>query len=162
MRGEGTVRDLTATGPLILVNAAHPLRTLANPELAELEGGVLLERRAAAALRACLRAVGGTSGILPVSGWRSRPEQQAIWDDTLAKEGQAFTQSYVAMPDCSEHQTGLAIDLGRRQENVDFIRPYFPDEGVCRAFRLAGQQGLLCSGDNCGGVVAASWRSTGR
>ena len=249
MRGEGTVRDLTSTGPLILVNAAHPLRAPANPELAELEGGVLLERRAAAALRACLRAVGGTSGILPVSGWRSRPEQQAIWDDTLAKEGQAFTQSYVAMPDCSEHQTGLAIDLGRRQENVDFIRPYFPDEGVCRAFRLAaprygfvlrypagreavtgiahepwhfryvgpihgeimarldltleeyleelrnypaggapfrfstaewecaltylpggvgepfrlaGQQGLLCSGDNCGGVVAASWRSTGR
>ena len=248
MRGEGTVRDLTATGPLILVNAAHPLRAPANPELAELEGGVLLERRAAAALRACLRAVGGTSGILPVSGWRSRAEQQVIWDDTLAKEGLAFTQSYVAMPDCSEHQTGLAIDLGRRQENVDFIRPYFPDEGVCRAFRLAapryslvlrypagrenvtgiahepwhfryvgpihgeimarldltleeylgklrnypaggapflfaaaewectltylpggvgepfrlaGQQGLLCSGDNCGGVVAASWRSTG-
>ena len=162
MRGEGTVRDLTCTGPLILVNASHPLRVPADPELVELEGGVQLERRAAAALRACLRTVGGTAGILPVSGWRSRPEQQVIWDDTLAKEGLAFTQSYVAMPDCSEHQTGLAIDLGRRQENVDFIRPYFPDEGVCRAFRLAGQQGLLCSGDNCGGVVAASWRSTGR
>ena len=49
MRGEGTVRDLTATGPLILVNTAHPLRTPTNPELVALEGGVLLERRAAAA-----------------------------------------------------------------------------------------------------------------
>ena len=73
MRGEGTVRDLTATGPLILVNAAHPLRTLANPELAELEGGVLLERRAAAARRAGRRGIGGASGLLPVSGWRRPP-----------------------------------------------------------------------------------------
>ena len=38
---------------------------------------------------------------------------------------------------------------------------YLPG-GVGEPFRLAGQQGLLCSGDNCGGVVAASWRSTGR
>ena len=248
MRGERPVRDLTGAGPLILVNAAHPLRVPADTELTELEGGVLLERRAAAALVACLRAVEGTEGILPVSGWRSRAGQQAIWDDTLAREGPAFTRSYVARPNCSEHQTGLAIDLGRRQEEVDFIRPHFPDEGVCRAFRLAaprygfvlrypagrkavtgiahepwhfryvgplhgeimtrldltleeyleqlrnypaggppfrfaaeewecavtylpggrgepcrlaGERGLLCSGDNCGGMVAASWRSTG-
>ena len=41
------------------------------------------------------------------------------------------------------------------------MHTYLPG-GVGEPFRLAGQQGLLCSGDNCGGVVAASWRSTGR
>ena len=55
--------------------------------------------------------MGGGRTIVPVSGWRSRAEQQAIWDDTRAREGDAFTRQYVALPGCSEHQTGLALDI---------------------------------------------------
>lgn len=133
-------REHTDMGPLILVNPAHPLRPQPGPELVPADPrrpGVLLERRCAGLLRACVQAVGGGGGIVPVSGWRSQAEQQAIWDDTLAREGEAFTRRYVALPGCSEHQTGLAIDLGEAAGEIDFIRPRFPEDGVCGAFRRA-------------------------
>ena len=41
----------------------------------------------------------------------------------------------MALPGCSEHQTGLAIDLGLAADEIDFIRPDFPADGVCGAFR---------------------------
>ena len=133
-------REHTAMGPLILVNPTHPLRPQPGPELVPADPhrpGVLLERRCARLLRACVQAVGGGGGIVPVSGWRSQAEQQAIWDDTLEREGEDFTRKYVALPGCSEHQTGLAIDLGEAAEEIDFIRPQFPEDGVCGAFRRA-------------------------
>lgn len=41
-------------------------------------------------------------------------------------------------------QTGLAIDLGRASEHIDFIRPDFPTDGVCGAFRrLAARYGFI-------------------
>ena len=129
--------QVPAAGSLLLVNAAHPMPTTA-PDLVCVDPRwpeVKLERRAAGLLNACIRAVGGENAIVPVSGWRSRWEQQAIWDETLAKEGESFTRQYVAFPGCSEHQTGLAIDLGLAAEQIDFIRPHFPYDGVCGAFR---------------------------
>lgn len=126
------------SGSLLLVNAAHPIVSdegldlvCVDPRWPEIQ----LDRRAAGLLNACIRAVGGQRGIVPVSGWRSREEQQAIWDDTLDREGERFTRQYVALPGCSEHQTGLAIDLGQAAEELDFIRPAFPCDGVCGAFR---------------------------
>lgn len=134
-------------GPLILVNAAHPLSDAQSPELVAPDRqfpGVLLERRAAGLLTACLQAVGGRGAIVPVSGWRSRAEQQAIWDSALAEHGEAFTRSYVALPGCSEHETGLAIDLGQAMARMDFLRPAFPDDGVCGAFRrVAARYGFI-------------------
>ena len=136
-------REEIARGPLVLVNAAHPLPEDVLPELTDVAGGVLLERRAAGLLAACIRAAGGERDIVPVSGWRSRAEQQSIWDDTWAREGEAFTRRYVALPGCSEHQTGLAVDLGKRSGDIDFIRPDFPDSGACGAFRrLAADYGF--------------------
>ena len=41
----------------------------------------------------------------------------------------------MAVPGHSEHQTGLAIDLGENKEPVDFIRPAFPRSGICEQFR---------------------------
>lgn len=123
---------------LMLVNAVHPIRIACRPDLVPVDAehpDILLDRRAAGLLNACIRAVGGQGQIVPVSGWRSRKEQQAIWDDTLEKEGAAFAQKYVARPGCSEHETGLAIDLGLAASHIDFIRPDFPDSGVCAAFR---------------------------
>lgn len=137
-------REEVFRGPLLLVNRDHPLQGVGLPELEAVGPDVLLERQAARRLRACIQAVGGEEEIVPVSGWRSQTEQQAIWDDTLADRGEAFTRTYVALPGCSEHQTGLAIDLGKRAENIDFIRPDFPDNGVCRAFRaLAPEYGFV-------------------
>ena len=147
MRAVTLRREQTAQGPLILVNASHPLRPGSAPELTAPDArfpDVLLERRAAGLLAACVQAAGGERDIVPVSGWRSRAEQQSIWDGAWAGEGEAFTRRYVALPGCSEHQTGLAIDLGKRAEKVDFLRPDFPDEGACGALRrLAARYGFI-------------------
>ena len=140
-------REQTCQGPLVLIDRAHPLQEGAPPELVpvdRLHPQVLLERRAARLLAACIRSVGGGRTIVPVSGWRSRAEQQRIWDDTLEKEGEAFARQFVALPGCSEHETGLAIDLGQGGGAVDFIRPAFPETGACGAFRrLAARYGFV-------------------
>ena len=134
-------REQSFTGPLVLVNRRHPLRTSSAVDaLAAVDGrhpDILLDRQAARLLAACIQRVGGGGEIVPVSGWRSHAEQQQIWDDTLAESGPDFTRRYVAAPGCSEHQTGLAMDLGRAAEQIDFIRPDFPEDGACGAFRRA-------------------------
>ena len=138
---------MRGTDPLLLVSAAHPMPEDVRPELAAADENwsqVLLERQAARLLAVCIQTVGGRGQIVPVSGWRSREEQQQIWDDTMEKEGEAFTRQYVALPGCSEHQTGLAIDLGLAAPHIDFIRPDFPDTGVCGAFKKqAGKYGFI-------------------
>lgn len=124
-------------GDLILVNPHHPYHPAPQADLVPVAGsGVLLERRAAQALEGLMAAIGdGWRAIVPVSGWRAQEEQQAIWDGSLQENGLAFTRTYVARPGCSEHQTGLAIDLGLNQGEVDFLRPAFPYDGICQAFR---------------------------
>lgn len=105
---------------------------------------ILLESRARQLLSACIQKAGGQREIVPVSGWRSQQEQQRIWNDSMAEHGETFTRQYVALPGCSEHQTGLAIDLGKAAGYIDFIRPAFPYDGVCGRFRrLAARYGFI-------------------
>lgn len=136
-----------AAGDLILVNRAHPYRAPAYTDLvavAKSGAPVQMQRRAGRMLSLLLQRIGGAEQIVPVSGWRSAAEQQAIWDDAMQKHGAAFTNTYVAAPGCSEHQTGLAIDLGLKQEKIDFLRPAFPYAGICQTFRtLAPQYGFI-------------------
>lgn len=133
-------RKQVYTGPLVLVNRQHPLQTAQEDTLTAVDSRhpeILLDRQAAKLLNACIQTVGGADEIVPVSGWRSQKEQQTIWDDTMAESGPAFTQQYVAYPGCSEHQTGFAIDLGKAADQIDFIRPAMPYDGICGAFRKA-------------------------
>lgn len=126
------------TGSLILVNANHGIQGELQDFLLpafDRQPEVLLQRSAATLLNCLMQKIRGWQSIVPVSGFRSHQEQQAIWDDSLRENGRVFTETYVALPGHSEHQTGLAIDLGLRQDEIDFIRPDFPDTGVCHAFR---------------------------
>lgn len=126
-------------GNLILVNRQHPYReektdhTLV-PVCRE-SANVLMERKAVVMLSRIMNDIHGWSQIAAVSGWRSMQEQQEIYRQSLQENGIAFTKKFVAIPGCSEHQTGLAIDLGLRQPGIDFIRPDFPYSGICRMFR---------------------------
>ena len=82
--------------------------------------------------------------IVPVSGYRSLPEQEKIYLESLRNNGAEFTQKYVALPGHSEHQTGFAIDLGVKKDNMDFICPAFPYEGICNEFRkVAPEYGFI-------------------
>lgn len=55
------------------------------------------------------------------SAYRSYDEQQEISDTYLDLYGQSYVDKYVAKPGFSEHQTGLAFDIGSRKVNV-FIK----------------------------------------
>ena len=140
-------RKQVYTGPLVLVNRQHPLQTAQEDTLTAVDSRhpeILLDRQAAKLLNACIQTVGGADEIVPVSGWRSQKEQQTIWDDTMAESGPAFTQQYVAYPGCSEHQTGFAIDLGKAADEIDFICPAMPYDGVYGAFRkVAATYGFI-------------------
>lgn len=133
-------------GLLILVNAEHSIQHMERPVLAPAVPGsdILLDTRAAAMLSGLISRIGAAGEIVPVSGWRSEAEQREIWDGSMRDSGEEFTRKYVALPGCSEHQTGLAIDLALRADNIDFIRPEFPYDGVCGRFRaLAADYGFV-------------------
>ncbi|SHI22738.1 D-alanyl-D-alanine dipeptidase/carboxypeptidase [Sporobacter termitidis DSM 10068] len=124
-------------GPLLLVNAGHPIRTGGHITLVPLEedGEVYLEKKAASLLGQLFETLRCAGLIVPVSGYRSGGEQQRIYADALRDNGAAFTEKFVAAPGCSEHQTGLAVDLAQSAESIDFLRPSFPREGICGDFR---------------------------
>ncbi len=125
-------------GNLILVNAQYPCcsRNMESSLVpAHSKSSVLLKGRAAVLLSKLMSSIEGWKQISAVSGWRSREEQQDIYNQSLRDNGAAFTEQFVAKSDHSEHQTGLAIDLGLRKPEIDFIKPDFPYSGICQTFR---------------------------
>lgn len=125
-------------GSLVLVNADFPLRTCEKKALIPADenfSDILMEREPANVLQHILKEIGCQGEIVPVSGYRSAGEQTAIYEDSLRDNGEDFTRKFVALPDHSEHQTGLAIDLALRKEEIDFICPKFPYGGICKTFR---------------------------
>lgn len=98
---------------------------------------ILMKREAANALHFLLKKISAGESIVPVSGYRSSKEQTAIYESSLNDNGEVFTNKYVALPNHSEHQTGLAIDLGLNKKKIDFICPDFPYSGICNEFRNA-------------------------
>lgn len=121
-------------GSLILVNEKYSYFQDDNNELIAVDGS-MLERRTATLLSKIMDEFDGWKYITVVSGWRSENEQEKIYRDSILTNGRKFTEKYVARPGHSEHQTGLAVDLGIRGMKNDFIRPYFADEGAAHIFR---------------------------
>lgn len=141
-------------GHLVLVNRTYAWRQM--EDLIELHAmknvsvydtnleTMRLEKTCLEQLTALLEACDGKQDILIVSGYRSHEEQTELYETTLREHGAAFTSSYVARPGSSEHQTGLAVDVGLRTDEIDYICPAFPDSGVCQSFRqLAAEYGFI-------------------
>lgn len=141
-------------GYLILVNRDYPVRT-EEMKLAPLPSGMIqafnaeeptrsLESECGRQLAALLAACRGLDSIAVVSGYRSKQAQQNLYDNSIRENGIAFTESYVARPGASEHQTGLAVDVGLASDGMDYIRPSFPTDGACGRFkRLAADYGFI-------------------
>lgn len=132
-------KEHTGMGALLL--AAPKLPLVHFPEAEEMvspfmgQPGILMEAQAAQHLQALLKDIQCENEITAVSGFRTQKEQEQIWRDSVRENGVAFTKKYVARPGCSEHQTGLAIDLAENKEHIDFIRPHFPYTGIFGRFR---------------------------
>ena len=127
-------------GNLILVNKEHPITRMDkySASLVSVNSSypeILLDYIAAKELSQIINLLNANYEILPVSGYRTLSEQKQIYSNSLKENGAEFTEKFVALPNRSEHQTGLAIDLAENNSEYDFIRPHFPYSGICLQFR---------------------------
>ena len=113
-----------AKGYLFLVNRQWMITESYEPadlRQAEVPGSVRRMRDAAAAaleemFAACKEETGVT--LISVSGYRAYSSQNNIWKRKLraVKKNVEKAQEYVAPPGASEHQLGLAMDIGQRNK----------------------------------------------
>ena len=130
--------DKVHFGTLLLVNALCPVKYENKRGLISINQDypdILLNCDAANALQSVFDKISAGNDIVSVSGYRSFTEQAEIYNNSLRQNGAAFTEKFIAAPGRSEHQTGLAIDLALNKQDIDFICPEFPYEGICNKFR---------------------------
>ncbi|OJG43072.1 hypothetical protein RV02_GL002992 [Enterococcus gilvus] len=72
--------------------------------------------------------------IVIVDGYRTQNDQEELWEYSVEKHGLDYTKEYVAVPGCSEHQTGLAVDIGLKGKIHDLIAPGFRKGKVVECF----------------------------
>lgn len=135
-------------GELICVNRDYPVKFNINEteivkysqESIETYLPKVMESR----VKLILSHISQNNELIIVSGYRSKEEQKKIWDNSIKVNGHIYTKKYVAEPGCSEHQTGLAIDMGIKSGSLDIIRPDFTSRSICDDFRrLAFQNGFI-------------------
>jgi D-alanyl-D-alanine carboxypeptidase len=103
-----------AREPLPVVNKTRPLKPASYepPDLAPVSG-TLLRADAAAALESLVAGAARDGvAIIAVSGYRSYATQQGLYARYTDGFGQTHTDALSARPGFSEHQTGLAVDVG--------------------------------------------------
>lgn len=133
-------------GYLILINQTHPYKeTPINlTKYSKTFSNIDLETEALYYLKKLLKKIKAKEEIIPISGYRTEEEQRKLFNHSLHENGEVYTRKFVAFPNTSEHQTGLAIDLGKNMPNIDFICPSFPHDGICEKFRkLASDCGFI-------------------
>ena len=129
-------------GTLFLVNREWTVTEAYEPaelEQSDVPGSVRKMRpEAAAALREMFETCKEEAGIqlISISGYRSYSRQQGIYSAKLrsVKKNVAKAQEYVAPPGASEHQLGLAMDLGQKHK-IHLEKSFADTEGGkwCRA-----------------------------
>jgi D-alanyl-D-alanine carboxypeptidase len=98
----------------IVVNKPHPLnpQNFTPSDLASVDGQQVSSKMTAQ-LTAMI-ADAKNQGILlrTISGYRSYSYQASLYNSYVKSDGQAQADTYSARPGHSEHQTGLAVDMG--------------------------------------------------
>ena len=124
--GQGVIGDyedqLSLGGTLFLVNREYMITAdyvpddLVMPSVQRTSSSVLMRKEAAEALEALFNAAKQEHNytLVAVSGYRSYQTQQNIYRRRVKNAGQKKADLYVALPGSSEHQLGLAMDVGRR------------------------------------------------
>lgn len=117
-KGKGTTvsRDIDrSSSASVIVNKKRALnpRTYVPGPLTNVGGGVQLRNDAAAAYQRMSRdAANQGVTLVPVSGYRSYNTQNGLYWNYVNMYGQATADTISARPGFSEHQTGLAVDVG--------------------------------------------------
>ncbi|MHC1786355.1 MAG: M15 family metallopeptidase [Christensenellales bacterium] len=126
--GQVTIQDYAQQrslgGLLFLVNRDYPLSEryvpegLVRPAMVGRQSDVTLKAEAAAALEQLFTAAREEAGhrLIAVSGYRSYLKQRAVFRRKAAAVGEEAALLLVAPPGTSEHQLGLAVDIGRKAD----------------------------------------------
>lgn len=126
-------------GSLILVNQDYPLKSPIDErnlhKIDQNHNEFFAESILVSHYQKLLKFIQADDKIICTDAYRSRETQESLYEYSLNEYGIAFTESYVAKVDCSEHQSGLAIDLALNSDNIDLIRPHFPSEGISLQFK---------------------------
>lgn len=99
----------------VVANKQRPLdpKTYAPSDLVSVGGGQQMRSEPAKHLAELIAAAKAEGlGILPMSGYRSYATQVSVYNNEVKTYGQAAADTESARPGTSEHQTGLAIDVG--------------------------------------------------
>lgn len=139
-------KDDIYQGPLVLVNHNYPIANnyqITNCSTAK-DSTISLEKTAMEMLTKALQEIKAEDKIVLVSGLRSGQEQAMIYNQAIQNHGKEFVDKFVARVNCSEHQTGLAIDLAVKNETIDIFCPDFTSQEICQQFRdIASDYGLF-------------------
>ena len=128
-------------GNLILINRRYPIRMdekeiLSNLRpINEIYKNHLASFHVVETLKDIFDNLNCYDEIVPVSCFRSHQEQCELYNTSIIENGLNYTNKFVAVPDASELQSGLAVDLGKNVEDIDFICPELPYDGVYGDFR---------------------------
>ncbi len=115
-----TVYSLTDPDSIwVIVNKKHPLPSNYAPDLTSVSGGYMQPVAAnnMGNLLNDARNAGVSMTIL--SSYRSYSNQSSTYNGWVARDGQIAADTYSARPGYSEHQTGLAADLGNGICNLE-------------------------------------------
>lgn len=80
---------------------------------------ILMEKEAAEKLQEMFKAAENDGvELIPVSAYRTYDYQKNVFEQSVKSQGVEYTKRYVAVPGYSEHQTGLAIDVGSPEDTT--------------------------------------------
>ena len=119
----GYVDDMSMGGYLFLVNRDYMLSSdyvpddLVKPDVQMTNSNIKMRKEAALALEEMFRAAKEEKGytLVAVSGYRSYGQQASIFERKVNNVGKKAALLLVAPPGASEHQLGLAMDVGSKK-----------------------------------------------
>lgn len=107
---------------VLLVNKTHPLPISYKPGPLDDFKGYQVSKSIKGPLQALFMAASEQTINLSVnSGYRDAERQKQIFDELVSQLGLQEAKSIAALPGYSEHQTGLAVDIGDESNNYSWL-----------------------------------------
>ncbi len=117
----------------VIVNKTRPLSSdyvpndLVKPNVSLMKDSILMQREASEAIEEMFNGAKDEGIYLSIgSGYRSYSYQKTLYNNYVNRDGEEAANRYSAKPGKSEHQTGLAADIGSTSQEC-YLKNCFKD-----------------------------------